>query len=86
MECGQIVLEIFIDLNHLERITNLEVKELKIGKFIRAHSLDELPQIWDIFIEDSGIIGTTKKNLDFTRVLLAQSNLVMMIFLYDCVD
>lgn len=43
----------------------------KIRKFIRAHSLDELPQIWDIFIRDSGIIGTTKKNLDFTRVSLA---------------
>lgn len=43
----------------------------KIGKFIRAHSLDELPQIWDIFIGDSGIIGTTKKNLDFTGVSLA---------------
>lgn len=22
----------------------------KVGKFIRAHSLDELPQIWDIFV------------------------------------
>lgn len=42
-----------------------------VGKFIRAHSLDELPQIWDIFVGDSGIIGTTKKNLDFTRVSLA---------------
>ena len=39
----------------------------KVGKFIRAHSLDELPQIWDIFVGDSGIIGTTKKNLDFTQ-------------------
>lgn len=43
----------------------------KVGKFLRAHSLDELPQIWDIFVGDSGIIGTTKKNLDFTRVSLA---------------
>ena len=43
----------------------------KVGKFIRAHSLDELPQIWDIFIGDRGIIGTTKKNLDFIRVSLA---------------
>lgn len=43
----------------------------RVGKFIRAHSLDELPQIWDIFIGDSGIIGTTKKNLDFTKVSLA---------------
>lgn len=43
----------------------------KVGKFFRAHSLDELPQIWDIFIGDSGIIGTTEKTLDFTRVTLA---------------
>ena len=29
----------------------------KVGKFIRAHSLDELPQIWDIFIGNMGTIG-----------------------------
>lgn len=29
----------------------------KVGKFIRAHSLDELPQIWDIFIGNMAIIG-----------------------------
>lgn len=39
----------------------------KVGKFIRAHSLDELPQIWDIFIGDSGIIGTTSKNSRLSR-------------------
>lgn len=27
------------------------------GKFIRAHSLDELPQIWDIFIGNMSVIG-----------------------------
>ena len=43
----------------------------KVVKFIRAHSLDELPQIWDIFIGDRGIIGTTKKNLDFSSVVTA---------------
>ena len=41
------------------------------GAFLRRTRLDELPQIWDIFVGDSGIIGTTKKNLDFTRVSLA---------------
>ncbi len=29
----------------------------KVGRFIRAHSLDELPQIWDIFVGNMSIIG-----------------------------
>ena len=41
----------------------------KVGRFMRLHSLDELPQIWNIFVGDSGIIGTTKKNVYFSRVV-----------------
>lgn len=41
------------------------------GKKLRATSLDELPELGCILNGDSGIIGTTKKNLDFTRVSLA---------------
>lgn len=52
-------------------LDNPEQYITKVGRFLRSHSLDELPQIWDIFIGDSGIIGTTKKNLDFIRVSLA---------------
>lgn len=29
----------------------------KVGKFLRSHSLDELPQIWDVFIGNMSIIG-----------------------------
>ena len=29
----------------------------RAGKFIRSHSLDELPQIWDIFIGNMSVIG-----------------------------
>lgn len=48
----------------------------KIGSKLRNCRLDELPQLFNIFLGDSGIIGTTKKNLDFkgfrwlSRILL----------------
>lgn len=46
------------------------------GAFLRKYRLDELPQVFDVLSGDSGIIGTTKKNLDFkgfrwlSRILL----------------
>ena len=43
----------------------------KIGAKLRGCRLDELPQVLDLITGDCGIIGTTKKNLDFTRVSLA---------------
>ena len=48
-----------------------DVRLGKFGKALRATSLDELPEAFNILKGDSGIIGTTKKNLDFTRVSLA---------------
>ena len=38
-------------------LDNPEQYITKAGKFIRAHSLDELPQIWDIFIGNMSVIG-----------------------------
>lgn len=51
-------------------------KKTGVGEFIRKTSLDEFPQFWNVLKGDSGIIGTTKKNLDFkgfrwlSRILL----------------
>ena len=53
-----------------------EVRLTKFGKWLRNSSLDELPEAFNILNGDSGIIGTTKKNLDFkgfrwlSRILL----------------
>ena len=38
-------------------LTNPEQYITKAGRFIREHSLDELPQIWDIFIGNMSIVG-----------------------------
>ena len=38
-------------------LENPEKYITKVGKFIRTHSLDELPQIWDIFIGNMSVIG-----------------------------
>lgn len=39
-------------------LDNPEQYITKSGHFIRAHSLDELPQIWDIFVGNMSVIGT----------------------------
>lgn len=38
-------------------LDNPEQYITKVGKFLRAHSLDELPQIWDIFVGNMSVIG-----------------------------
>ena len=38
-------------------LENPEQYITRVGHFIRAHSLDELPQIWDIFIGNMSVIG-----------------------------
>lgn len=38
-------------------LDNPEQYITRVGKFLRAHSLDELPQIWDIFIGNMSVVG-----------------------------
>lgn len=39
------------------QLENPEQYITRVGKFLRLHSLDELPQIWDIFVGNMSIIG-----------------------------
>ena len=50
-----------------------DVRLNKYGKFLRSTSLDELPELLNILVGDSGIIETTKNNADFSRVVTVNS-------------
>ena len=63
-------------VNNADKIGNLVTSKndsriTKVGEKIRKYRIDEIPQLFNVLIGDSGIIGTTKKNLDFTGVSLA---------------
>ena len=57
-------------------LSNPEQYITSIGKFLRKTSLDELPQIFNIFLGQMSIIGdgciieTTRKSIDFSRVVM----------------
>lgn len=67
-------------------LENPEQYITKVGGFIRQHSLDELPQIWDIFvgnltiIGDGVIIGINKKNLYLCGFAAIESSFFFRLF------
>lgn len=50
-----------------------DLRVTKIGKFMRETSLDEFPQFLNVLKGERGIIETTKKNADFSRVVTVNS-------------
>lgn len=55
------------------QLENPEQYLLKCGKTLRKLSLDELPQLFNILKGERGIIETTKKSIDFSRVVTVNS-------------
>ena len=55
------------------QLQNAEALLSKWQKLIRKTSIDELPQLFCIFVGERGIIETTKKNTDFSRVVTVNS-------------
>lgn len=56
-------------------LENPEQYITRVGKFIRKTSIDELPQIYQVFLSKISVVGvgciieTTKKSNDFSRVV-----------------
>ena len=48
-----------------------DVRLTSFGKWLRSTAMDELPEVFNILNGDRGIIGTTKKNIDFSSVVTA---------------
>ena len=48
-----------------------DIRLNKYGRLLRKTSLDELPEAFNIIMGDRGIIGTSKKNIDFSSVVTA---------------
>lgn len=62
--------------NAKDRDGNLLPDDQRLGKYgawLRSTSLDELPELANITVGERGIIETTKKNADFSRVVTVNS-------------
>ena len=48
---------------------NKDARVTEVGRIIRAASIDELPQLWNVLKGVRGIIETTEKSVEFSRVV-----------------
>ena len=52
----------------------------KIGRFLRKHHLDELPQLWNVFIGDMAFVGPRPERAFYIRLIEQKDSRYYMLY------